>query len=366
MFKNLIINAAMLVAFISLCYQIFGYIGFNKSLRLKLKFLAGFLFGMLGIILLEFSIKLSNDTVMDFRELPIIIASIYGGSVAGMTSCIIVATVRLFRFGISSTSVFAASMELMVGFVACYFSTRKITIFKKWVWITGITQLLISLIYFILIDNLRDSLLFISTSVAANIMVSIPLYYYVNYLEQYTDLFRRYRSESNIDFLTGLNNVRQFDKVFNEIISEVKYSDGKLSLLFIDIDFFKKVNDTYGHKEGDIVLKKLGQILKSKSRTIDIVSRNGGEEFSVILFNCEPEVAYEISENIRLAVERDYFELSNGTKIKITVSIGIASYPDEVVDVNMLCERADEALYMAKRTGRNKVVSYTNLLIKSQ
>ena len=144
--------------------------------------------------------------------------------------------------------------------------------------------------------------------------------------------------------------------MYNTVIDSVRQKRERVSLLYIDIDFFKKVNDNYGHKEGDIVLKKLGEILSKTCRDVDIVSRNGGEEFSVILVNCSPNMAVEIAERIRKTIEITPIYLSNNIKINITVSIGISSYPDPINDLEILREKADEALYKAKHAGRNKVV----------
>lgn len=177
-------------------------------------------------------------------------------------------------------------------------------------------------------------------------------------MELLTRSYRWYKQESNIDFLTGLNNVRQFNKLYNMLINNEKNSYRIFSLLYIDVDFFKNVNDTYGHENGDIVLRKLSEILKKTCRSIDIISRNGGEEFSVILLDCPYERALEIAERIRKNVENTPIELSNKTKINITISIGVASYPNPISNLDMLRESADKALYEAKKTGRNKVVSF--------
>jgi len=168
-------------------------------------------------------------------------------------------------------------------------------------------------------------------------------------------LLNRLEQESTLDFLTGLNNVRQFDNALNEAFLNVKNKNERLSILIIDIDFFKKVNDTYGHLAGDSVLQQLGIVLSSSCRSFDIVSRIGGEEFSVILPDCPMEQAIEVAERLRLAVEMNKFIISNETKINITISIGTATYPDNVNNLENLINTADTALYSAKRSGRNKV-----------
>ena len=125
------------------------------------------------------------------------------------------------------------------------------------------------------------------------------------------------------------------------------------SILMLDIDFFKKINDTYGHLAGDFILKEISNIIKSLIRDTDICGRFGGEEFIIGLPNTKLIGALKLAERIRKTIENKVFEY-NGKKIKITLSIGVtsASKSDSVFS---LIERADEALYEAKRKGRNRV-----------
>ncbi|HEY9161074.1 MAG TPA: GGDEF domain-containing protein [Methylomusa anaerophila] len=163
------------------------------------------------------------------------------------------------------------------------------------------------------------------------------------------------KDDAKKDFLTGLNNVRQFDTLLNKAINEANERNENLSFLFIDVDFFKKVNDTYGHTEGDLVLKQLGDIIKNTCRSFDIVSRNGGEEFSAILLDCPLDRAVKVAERVRNNIEHHGFILSTGQEIKMTVSIGVSSYPEDTLDADKLVEYSDIALYNAKREGRNNV-----------
>lgn len=117
------------------------------------------------------------------------------------------------------------------------------------------------------------------------------------------------------------------------------------------------MNDTYGHSAGDAVLKQLGQLLIEHSRSADMVSRNGGEEFAILLLDCGNHQALAIAESIRQSVEKYLFALPDGTTIRLTISIGVAVFPDhcdEQDDADFF-EQADRALYEAKNTGRNRV-----------
>lgn len=188
-----------------------------------------------------------------------------------------------------------------------------------------------------------------------SIVGGFVIYYISEYISHSNENFRKLKESAKTDFLTGLNNVRQFDTIWNAHILNVKEKNERLSILLIDIDHFKKINDVHGHLIGDKVLKELGRVLKSSIRTFDTVSRNGGEEFSVILPDCPNTQAIEIAERIRKAVEIYDFIISKSNKVSITVSIGIATFPETVENVNEMLGKADRCLYKAKQLGRNKV-----------
>lgn len=137
---------------------------------------------------------------------------------------------------------------------------------------------------------------------------------------------KKYEEESSLDYLTGLNNVRHFDAIWNAHISNAREKNEKLSLLMIDIDYFKRINDTYGHSNGDVILKELGTILKKSTRAEDIVSRNGGEEFSVILPNSSHSQAAEIAERIRKEVETHTFSISHSKRFILPFRLGLRHF----------------------------------------
>jgi len=159
------------------------------------------------------------------------------------------------------------------------------------------------------------------------------------------------------DGLTGLLNHRKFqDKLTQELKRSERYST-PLSLLLADIDYFKKVNDTYGHPVGDLVLKGVARILKEEIRDIDIAARYGGEEFAVILPGTDSSGAKNIAERLRKAIMAETFS-SDGKTLKVTTSIGIATVPSDARMKEELIERTDQALYHAKHHGRNQSVNW--------
>lgn len=161
---------------------------------------------------------------------------------------------------------------------------------------------------------------------------------------------------STVDSLTGLFNRGHIMDVFAMHIKRYDRNQAPFSILMVDLDFFKKINDSYGHTTGDAVLVEMGKIFSTILRSIDAAGRYGGEEFLIILDNTPAWQAEKTAERIRKAVEHSEI-LMDGKKIKVTVSIGIATI-NHIKDAkgNNLINKADKALYQAKREGRNCVV----------
>jgi diguanylate cyclase (GGDEF)-like protein len=171
-----------------------------------------------------------------------------------------------------------------------------------------------------------------------------------------TKLLESTRQLAITDELTGLYNHRHFRQQLNIEINRAERYGRSLSLMMIDIDYFKHYNDTNGHLKGNEVLKEVGRILKEISREVDIVARYGGEEFSIIMPETKRRRAFALSERLRKRIASHKFENANKQpNKKLTVSIGAASYPESAGTAFDLIAEADKALYEAKRAGRNTV-----------
>jgi diguanylate cyclase (GGDEF)-like protein len=159
------------------------------------------------------------------------------------------------------------------------------------------------------------------------------------------------------DALTGLYNRRFFNQVFAERLGLAERYGRKLSVLLCDIDHFKSVNDTYGHPAGDAVLKVISRLLAQEARKADVVGRLGGEEFAVLMSETDAAGAKLTAERMRERIARELILTEHG-KLKVTLSLGIATFPDDAGSADLLISRADEALYRAKHGGRNRSVAY--------
>ena len=190
----------------------------------------------------------------------------------------------------------------------------------------------------------------------------------ISYLEQLTrqsaitinraNSYSKILQYATIDALTNLNNRRQFELRLGQEIATTKRQNNPLCAMMIDIDFFKKVNDTYGHASGDAVLRGVASIIKSALRESDIPSRYGGEEFAVLLPYTHIDEAKIVGERLRKAVETSPIpindENSDVKSIHVTISMGLAEFNNKETGEELF-ERADKALYEAKESGRNRV-----------
>jgi len=158
------------------------------------------------------------------------------------------------------------------------------------------------------------------------------------------------------DGLTGLFNSRHFYKQLDLEVDRIRRYNHSISILIIDIDHFKDYNDLFGHMEGDKVLVKIGELIKSCLRRMDTAYRYGGEEFTVILPETNNQDAIIVAERIRKTIETETFTPSSSKKITITVSIGTTEYEPEE-RISSFVQRADKALYISKDLGRNRVSS---------
>jgi diguanylate cyclase (GGDEF)-like protein/PAS domain S-box-containing protein len=171
------------------------------------------------------------------------------------------------------------------------------------------------------------------------------------------------RSQAIRDPLTDLFNRRYLDETFDRELARAAREGYPVCVIMLDIDHFKKVNDTYGHEAGDFILKALAKALSARSRRGDFACRFGGEEFVVVMPNIAVETAYKRAEDLREALNSLYIPYG-GFNLTMTISMGIASYPSNGEDRESVLRAADRAMYAAKRAGRDHILTYD--LLQSQ
>jgi diguanylate cyclase (GGDEF)-like protein/putative nucleotidyltransferase with HDIG domain len=177
-------------------------------------------------------------------------------------------------------------------------------------------------------------------------------------------LFARSQSEAITDSLTKLYNHRYFFKALSEQVEKI--GSAELSILLVDLDFFKLYNDLYGHVEGDKTLEMVASIMTRMVGQKGIVCRYGGEEFTILLPYHNSQMAYVVAEKIRLEIHRSFFNTTDVTQRFLTASIGVCTYPHAAPNGEELLKRADLAMYTAKNQGKNQTVIYTPRLVASE
>jgi len=159
------------------------------------------------------------------------------------------------------------------------------------------------------------------------------------------------------DSLTGLYVRRYFYERLDEELQRSKTYKFEFAFIMVDIDDFKKCNDTYGHMVGDVVIKEIARMIRESVREIDIVGRHGGEEFAIALPETGLESARQVAQRLRKKVEDSVFRAYD-EKLKLTISVGLAIYPGDALELNDIIDKADQALYEAKNSGKNVVCEY--------
>lgn len=235
---------------------------------------------------------------------------------------------------------------------------------KKGLIVSGISSIIMLAMDIFMAPNLIVNTYFENDLILAGIFIltAWPLGFYVKvegeHIEMLEDLV-------NIDGLTKLYNHRYFYDVLIEKIKIGKRDNTPVSMIFIDIDYFKQYNDTFGHQKGDNILKKIGELIKDNSRKEDIAARYGGEEFAIILPDTNEKTALNIAENLRKKIENAHFDgeesQPNG---KITASMGVSVFPDKANNQIELIKSTDDALYRAKFFNKNRIEAYKSILDK--
>jgi diguanylate cyclase (GGDEF)-like protein len=160
---------------------------------------------------------------------------------------------------------------------------------------------------------------------------------------------------ASTDELSGLNNRRRFRESAKEAYQRAQRYQEPVSVLMMDLDYFKKINDSFGHLAGDAVIRDFSKMLQTTFRGTDVIGRMGGEEFAVVMLDTDEIKAYQKAEYFRQTVERKSV-LFEQQQIRLTVSIGVAELKEETLNFDALMNKADSALYVAKRAGRNCTV----------
>lgn len=353
MLKELINNFALLTSFL-----FFGNLFSRKYERyltnhaLIHQVMNGLMLGLFGILLMMTGLWIHGHFVVDLRQLAIIISVYIGGTISGLLTTLIVILYRIYITGgwtdISLTATVNCFVTLVVSLI--FIREKKLTLSKWMSAVLGAVVVSLLSTFFVANPPNLETIIMITT---VKILGGLFTYFMMSHIKKTERAIHLLEEAANRDHLTGLYSPRAFDALFEEVLHASKTTKKPFGLVMLDIDHFKKINDTYGHLNGDAVLSQLGILLNRESTTRAYPSRKGGEEFAILLGDCDTEKAASFAEKIRKAVENECFLLNDGTIISLTVSIGAGSSP--AIVSRRLLEKADEALYEAKRSGRNRI-----------
>lgn len=312
----------------------------------------GLLSGVFGVVLMLTSIHIGQSIIIDGRMAVLALSGLFGGPVAPVIAGIAMGTTRVLVNDVSVNAIVAGVNTVIIGIVIGLIARRiPITFQNAWKYFAYTTIQTVLVIGYLSISSgfiAGRGALFILYSLISFGIVYLTLLK----MEQLAREVEQIEQHSATDYLTGIANTRKFEEYFYKWRQERE----SFHLAILDIDYFKRVNDSYGHPTGDLVLMELAERLK---RTASIfggeVARIGGEEFGVLLPGATKHHALEQAELLRRSVDSTLFQLPDGLKLRITVSIGVASYPEDAESMPDLYKKADERLYDAKLGGRNCV-----------
>ncbi|WP_251132085.1 MULTISPECIES: GGDEF domain-containing protein [unclassified Exiguobacterium] len=357
--NNFIINFCLLFTTITLLFLPFrNQPRITPKSKLESRLILGCVAGAIAVLLMFNSIQIDIARI-DLRIIPVAIATLFGGlPSAFITGVMIIGTRFLITpadqiEGAILASVIMILFILTIG-IARRFLRNTLLTFELMIGI----GILYSLPAIYALTNSWETFFKVSvTYIFFNLLAGLVTYRLLAELRRHFENIQYQQKLAMTDALTGLANRRRLD----DSLSLVGSDDDGYSLILIDIDFFKHVNDTYGHDAGDDVLRQLGTTLASIVRPDDLVGRYGGEEFLIILPNTSLKDAKKISELARTTVARNLFPTAHVPDLKITISLGIAHSGGSHTSLEAL-QQADKALYASKEHGRNQSTIYTKQL----
>ncbi|MCT1902149.1 GGDEF domain-containing protein [Oceanobacillus sojae] len=353
--------------FINLCILITLTVVYTP-LRSKLKIntlsywqqgvIDGIVSGLSSVLLIVFSIKVAENAWIDLRFIPIMLLVLFAGLFPAVIASIVVIIGRIIISGMTSLSVTTILLMilLIIGFQLIHklYQPDKATYSKALMMILFSNFVFFGMMMYYFTDYLQ-LLRFMPVYCIVSIIGGLIAVVFSKYLDRTAMLLSKYEEEASKDFLTGLQNMRSFEATWHKFINKSVTENKKLTLLTMDIDYFKQINDTYGHPAGNQILTEFSDILLKNIRSLDIAFRNGGDEFSIILPDCSLENALEAAKRIQKEVEAHTFQISEEQSICVTVSIGAATYPDTCTNQHQIIQTADKALYKAKQSGKNRI-----------
>jgi diguanylate cyclase len=362
MFKDFIANASLLITSFFIMGQIFNSKPLRHTSPFSTKLYWGLAYGVLGNILMLYSIKLSVTTIADLRHLAIVLAAAFGGYIPAITASVLIALGRIVFFDITSAAIYASIGMLVIGLTAGWISKLHFNPTVKAFTMNLVGLLVVTIV---LVINVNDPVV-LKNILITHYIISLTggfiAYHFSVYIAKSNEAIRELSHLSYRDGLTGIYNRRFFDDSIEKEWSKCLGNPSPLTLLMFDLDYFKNYNDTYGHLAGDYCLqtitREINNLIPPESGYT--FCRYGGEEFAIILPSTRQEEGEKFAGTLNKTVQLLRIPHSSSkTADIVTLSIGIASMtPYSAGKPQELIQKADSALYHSKSNGRNTISVY--------
>lgn len=360
--NNLIANASLLLVGLYIISRL-TKLGVTTKLPLRRQVTISFLLAGLSIVITLHGVLWNAQADFQYGFVPIIMSALYFG-LPGVRITY-VASILVLPFILTETLLLITFLDYTLAAsiaVAFLWFRERIKPARDIRIVNAISLGFISLFSLLNVSTYNQIemyvmtlLAFITIGYSAGFLLHI-VYGGIHKIQRSERLISKYKEAAFTDSLTGLGNRRRFEEEMKRVDEEVFNGTQDVALLFLDIDHFKSINDTYGHDAGDAILIELGNRLTKTARTDDMVCRNGGEEFSVLLADCTLSQGFVIGKRYLRQIAETPFLLPDGSFIDVTVSIGIASTSEsKIATSSQLIKKADVGLYVAKRSGRNRL-----------
>ncbi len=341
MIEAIIYNIAVMVAGIYLFHRL------QYSENKIMVFSKGYvtvLMTLVALLLAAYPIPFHHSYLIHLTFVPLLFLGRYTNIGYTLIAAIIIALVDVFTFG---NSILYGVVLIVIGLISSIVGP----FLKQNDIISLIILNLISIIILFILSIFSPLYDLIEVAVLVPISFVLTIASAITFVDiwHFFSLVTRYENEDKYDYLTGLGNVKEFDRHLNKTSQLAEDNSESLALLLIDIDGFKDVNDTYSHKSGDAVLKQMSQLLKNYVPRQFKIFRNGGEEFSVVIRDYSLDQSVKLAENIRTGVEKSSFHLPNREVIKLSVSIGVGYLSQEDhKSQRKVFKDADDMVHVAK------------------
>lgn len=320
--------------------------------------LYGLALSVISLLLMQMTIEAAPGVMVDLRHIPVVVAAYFGGAIP---TTIVTIAIIIYRFSLGTNmAAFAALGFIVAVALGTSLIVRELPHYAKrtFTLVTIYATALHALVLTIVLP--KQILLFevMIVVIPASFVSSWLALLIIRDIRLTKQSLRMLRQKAQLDFLTGLNNSRAFNEYFTDLKQRLILNEQSIVLVTIDIDHFKHVNDTYGHESGDEVLRQFAMRLRDGVAESGYLSRNGGEEFSILFEGMSLDEVLPLAERLRERIASTPFHLAK-MDLFLTASFGIAAYNETTSQIDELMSDADAALYQAKQQGRNQVVLFS-------